>query len=90
MLPETQRTLAQVSATLDELNNALQQELSALEQSGAPASKIEQVRAGAKAIKDCGNMLLVWSDYIARGDIGHDHGDDSLESIESRPDRFPR
>jgi len=90
MTPQTQQTLAQVAAALNELNSALQQELADLQQSGAPASKIEQVKAGAKAIKDCGQMLLVWSDYIARGDIGHDHDDDSIESIESRPDRFPR
>jgi len=90
MSPETQQTLAQAAAVLNELNNALQQELSALEQSGAPASKIEQVRAGTKAIHDCGQMLLVWADYIARGDLGHDHDDDSIESIEARPDRFPR
>jgi hypothetical protein len=90
MSPETQQTLAKAAAALNELNSALEQDLSALEHSGAPASRIQQIRAGVKAIKDCGQMLLVWSDYIARGDIGHDHGDDSLESIESRPDRFPR
>ena len=78
------------------LNASLQEELSDLERSGAPASKITQVRAGTKAIQDCGQMLLVWSDYIARGDIGHaeDHeshdSHESIESLESRPDRFPR
>jgi len=31
-----------------------------------------------------------WLATLARGDLGHDHDDDSIESIEARPDRFPR
>ena len=95
MMPQTQQSLTQMAEALARLNAALQEELMDLERSGAPASKIAQVRAGTKAIQDCGHMLLVWSDYIARGDIGHaeehEHGShESIESIESRPDRFPR
>jgi hypothetical protein len=93
MTPQTQESLARMAEALAQLNAALQQELSDLQGSGAPASAVAQLQAGTKAIQDCGQMLLVWSDYIARGDIGqpHDHDDpESIDSIESRPDRYPR
>jgi hypothetical protein len=83
--PETKDSLAQVANALADLNKALQSELAEMERVGMPASKIEHVRAGVKAIKDCGNMLLVWSDYIARGDLA-----DPTEEPEARPDPFPR
>ena len=85
MTPETKDSLAQVANALADLNKALQAELAEMERTGIPASKIEHVRAGVKAIKDCGNMLLVWSDYIARGDLGN-----PADDPEAGPDPFPR
>jgi len=92
MTPHTQEVLARMAQVLEELNAALQHELSELQRTGAPAATVTQVQAGAKAIQDCGQMLLVWSDYIARGEIGHhhDHETESIDSLESRPDPFPR
>ncbi len=83
--PETQQTLTLMAQVLDDLNQALQVELSEMERTGLPPSKIEHVRAGAKAIRDCGNMLLIWSDYIARGDLA-----DSSTQPDSERDLFPR
>jgi hypothetical protein len=74
-----------MAEALTELNNALQLELAEMERTGVPASKLEHVRAGAKAIRDCGHMLLIWSDYIARGDLA-----DPSERPESELDLFPR
>ena len=85
MLPETKQSLAQVASALDDLNKALEAELAEMQRTGMPPSKIEHVRAGVRAIKDCGNMLLIWSDYIARGDLA-----DPTEDPEARPDPFPR
>lgn len=85
MTPETKNSLAQLANAITDLNKALQIELVEMQRTGMSASKIEHVRAGVKAIKDCGNMLLVWSDYIARGDLA-----DPSEDIETRPDPFPR
>ena len=85
MTPETKDSLAQTANALADLNKALQAELAEMERTGMPSSKIEHVRAGVKAIKDCGNMLLVWSDYIARGDLA-----DPAEDPEAGPDLFPR
>lgn len=85
MTPETKHSLGQLANTLADLNKALQSELDEMQRAGMPASKIEHVRAGVKAIKDCGNMLLVWSDYIARGDLA-----DPAEDPEAGPDPFPR
>ena len=85
MLAETKQSLTQVASALDDLNKALQAELIEMQRVGMSPSKIEHVRAGARAIKDCGNMLLVWSDYIARGDLA-----DPAEDPEAGPDPFPR
>jgi 4-hydroxyphenylpyruvate dioxygenase-like putative hemolysin len=85
VLPETKDTLAQVALALDNLNQALDTELAEMQRAGVAPAKIEHVRAGARAIRDCGNMLLVWSDYIARGELS-DHSADP----ESAPDQFPR
>jgi hypothetical protein len=74
-----------MAKVLDDLNQALQVELTEMERMGLPPSKIEHVRAGAKAIRDCGNMLLIWSDYIARGDLS-----DSSTQSDSERDLFPR
>jgi hypothetical protein len=74
-----------MAKVLDDLNQALQTELAEMERMGLPPSKIEHVRAGAKAIRDCGNMLLIWSDYIARGDLS-----DSSARPDSEQDLFPR
>jgi hypothetical protein len=93
MTPQTKEVLARMAEVLEQLNTSLQQELSDLQRSGAPAPAVTQLQAGVKAIQDCGQMLLIWSDYIARGDFGrpHDHeSHDSIESLESRPDPFPR
>ena len=85
MTPETIQSLAKVANALADLNTALQVELVEMQRAGMPTSKIEHVRAGVKAIKDCGNMLLVWSDYIARGDLA-----DPADDPEAQPDPFPR
>jgi hypothetical protein len=85
MMPETKQSLAQMASALQELNKALEAELSEMQRASLPPAKVEHVRAGVKAIKDCGNMLLVWSDYIARGDLA-----DPTEDPESQPDPFPR
>ena len=85
MTPETKNSLAQLASAITDLNKALQIELGEMERTGMPPSKVEHVRAGVKAIKDCGNMLLVWSDYIARGDLA-----DPTEDPEAHPDPFPR
>jgi prefoldin subunit 5 len=82
---ETKQSLAQMASALELLNKELEAELAEMQRLGLPPSKIEHVRAGVKAIKDCGNMLLIWSDYIARGEVG-----DTIEDPESRPDAFPR
>ncbi len=74
-----------MAAALTELNQALQAELIQMQQAGLPASKIEHVKAGVRAIQDCGNMLLIWSDYIARGDLS-----DPAEQLDSEKDLFPR
>jgi len=85
MRPETKQSLSQVATALEHLNKELAAELAEMQRLGLPPSKIDHVRAGVKAIKDCGNMLLIWSDYIARGEVG-----DPVEDPEARPDPFPR
>jgi prefoldin subunit 5 len=85
MRPETKQSLTEIANALDRLNKELEAELAEMQQLGLAPSKIEHVRAGVKAIKDCGNMLLVWSDYIARGEVG-----DTIDDPEARPDAFPR
>ena len=85
MRSETKQSLSQVATALEHLNKELETELAEMQRLGLPSSKIEHVRAGVKAIKDCGNMLLIWSDYIARGEVG-----DTIEDPEARPDPFPR
>jgi hypothetical protein len=85
MTPETQQSLSNVASALTDLNTALQVELQEMQRAGLSPAKIEHVRAGAKAIKDCGNMLLVWSDYIARGDLA-----DPSEESGLGADLFPR
>ncbi len=85
MRPETKQSLTQIASALDNLNKELEAELAEMQRLGLPPTKIEHVRAGVKAIKDCGNMLLIWSDYIARGEVG-----DTIEDPEARPDAFPR
>jgi hypothetical protein len=85
MTPETKQSLTQMANALADLNKALQTEMEEMQRTGLPASKIEHVRAGVKAIKDCGNMLLVWSDYIARGDLA-----DPSDDPETQPDQYPR
>ncbi len=86
MTPEMTQSLADVASTLEKLNQSLDAEIIEMQRGGIMSpSKIEHVRAGVKAIKDCGNMLLVWTDYIARGDL-----DDPSENPEMFPDPFPR
>jgi hypothetical protein len=85
MTPETKQSLTQMANALADLNKALQTEMEEMQRTGMPPSKIEHVRAGVKAIKDCGNMLLVWSDYIARGDLA-----DPSDDPETQPDQYPR
>ena len=85
MTPETKQSLTQLANAIADLNKALQTEMEEMQRTGMPASKIEHVRAGVKAIKDCGNMLLVWSDYIARGDLA-----DPSDDPEAQRDQYPR
>ena len=85
MRPETKQSLSQVATALEHFYKELEAELAEMQRLGLSPSKIEHVRAGVKAIKDCGNMLLIWSDYIARGEVG-----DTIEDPEARPDPFPR
>jgi prefoldin subunit 5 len=85
MRPETKQSLAEIASALQHLNQELEAELAEMQRLGLPPSKIEHVRAGVRAIKDCGNMLLVWSDYIARGEVG-----EIVDDPEARPDAFPR
>ena len=85
MRSETKQSLVQLADALTQLNQELETELNEMQRLGLPHSKIEHVRAGVKAIKDCGNMLLVWSDYIAQGDVGNPSMDP-----EAGPDPFPR
>ncbi len=85
MTPEMINCLAEVAGVLAKLNRTLEAEILEMQRGGIAPSKIEHVRAGAKAIKDCGNMLLVWSDYIARGDLA-----DPAEDPEAYPDPYPR
>jgi len=82
---ETKQSLTEIASALDNLNKELEAELAEMQRLGLPPSKIEHVRAGVKAIKDCGNMLVIWSDYIARGEVG-----DTIDDPEARPDAFPR
>lgn len=69
MRPEMRNSLDEMALALRKVTQELDAEIIEMQRTGASASKIEHVHAGAKAIKDCGNMLLVWSDYIARGDL---------------------
>ena len=85
MLPETEQTLTSVASALDNLNKAIETELAEMRRTGVPPDRIKHVEAGARAIKDCGNMLLVWSDYIARGDLA-----DASDDPEAAPDLYPR
>lgn len=85
MTPEMQKCLTEMAEAVRNLNRTLESEIGHMQKSGLPAPKIERVRAGAKAIKDCGNMLLVWTDYIARGDL-----DDPTEGPDARYDPHPR
>ena len=81
MTPEMEKSLAEVAGALDKLNHTLDAEIIEMQRGGMPPAKIDHVRAGAKAIKDCGNMLMAWSDYIARGD---------LDDPAAQADPFPR
>jgi len=69
MTPEMKQSLAEVGAALERLNRALSEELVHIEREGATPSKIQHLRDGIKAVKDSGNMVLIWADYIARGDL---------------------
>ena len=69
MTPEMEKSLAEMSSSLDRLYQTLDKEIETMEKDGRPPEEITHIRSGSKAIKDCGKMLLVWSDYIARGDF---------------------
>lgn len=85
MTPEMKNSLTEVADALAKLNRTLEAEILEMQRGGIASSKIEHVRAGARAIRDCGDMLLVWSDYIARGDLA-----DPSEDPEAHPDPHPR
>lgn len=69
MTPEMQKSLAEVQNALEKLNRTLTAELGVIERDGATASKIQHLKEGIKAVKDSGNMVLIWADFIARGDM---------------------
>ncbi|MBI3596561.1 MAG: hypothetical protein HY203_05345 [Nitrospirae bacterium] len=69
MTPEMINCLAEVAGALEKLNRALSAELTEIERDGATSSKIQHLKEGIKAVKDSGNMVLIWADYIARGDL---------------------
>jgi len=69
MTPEMKQSLAEMGAALERLNRALSAELTEIERDGATPSKIQHLKEGIKAVKDSGNMVLIWADYIARGDL---------------------
>lgn len=69
MTPEMKESLAEVGAALERLNRALLAEMAEIELDGATPSKIQHLKEGIKAVKDSGNMVLIWADFIARGDM---------------------
>jgi hypothetical protein len=69
MTPEMQQSLADVQSALEKLNRTLTAELAVIERDGATTSKIQHLKEGIKAVKDSGNMVLIWADFIARGDM---------------------
>ncbi|HEY5594070.1 MAG TPA: hypothetical protein VIL61_02790 [Nitrospiria bacterium] len=62
-------SLAEVAVALEKLNRTLTAELNEIERDGATPSKIQHLKEGIKAVKDSGNMVLIWADFIARGDM---------------------
>lgn len=69
MTPEMQQSLAEVQSALEKLNRTLTAELTEIQRDGATPSKIQHLKEGIKAVKDSGNMVLIWADFIARGDM---------------------
>jgi len=69
MTPEMKESLAEVAVALEKLNRTLTAELNEIERDGATPSKIQHLKEGIKAVKDSGNMVLIWADFIARGDM---------------------
>ena len=69
MTPEMKESLAEVAVALEKLNRTLTAELNEIERDGATSSKIQHLKEGIKAVKDSGNMVLIWADFIARGDM---------------------
>jgi hypothetical protein len=86
MTQETRLCLAELATLLDRLNTALHTEVTTMQDAGETPTKIEHVKAGIKAIKDSGTMLLIWADYIARGDLS----DPADNEPGVGPDPFPR
>lgn len=69
MTPEMIQSLTEVKDALEKLNRTLTAELTEIERDGATPSKIQHLKEGIKAVKDSGNMVLIWADFIARGDM---------------------
>jgi prefoldin subunit 5 len=69
MTPEMIQSLTEVQNALEKLNQTLTAELTEIERDGATPSKIQHLKEGIKAVKDSGNMVLIWADFIARGDM---------------------
>jgi hypothetical protein len=63
------QALAEVAGALEKLNRTLSNELDEIERNGATPSMIQHLKDGIRAIRDSGNMVLIWADYIARGDL---------------------
>jgi len=69
LTPEMKQALAEVAGALEKLNRTLSNELDEIERNGATPSMIQHLKDGIRAIRDSGNMVLIWADYIARGDL---------------------
>jgi len=69
LTPEMKQALADVAGALEKLNRTLSNELAEIERNGATPSMIQHLKDGIRAIRDSGNMVLIWADYIARGDL---------------------
>ncbi len=62
-------SLTEVQKALEKLNRTLTAELVEIEREGATQSKLQHLKEGIRAVKESGNMVLIWADFIARGDM---------------------
>lgn len=69
MKEETRICLADLASVLNRLEAALHAEVAEIKEAGGTPTKIAKIQSGIKAVKDSGSMLLIWADYVARGDL---------------------